>query len=72
MAALKPVKVGLIGCGMIANNAYMPTIMKQYSFIDVVKCADAVPERAQLFEQKYGCKAVTTKRSTTIPRSRSS
>jgi len=59
MAALKPVKVGLIGCGMIANNAYMPTIMKQYSFIDVVKCADAVPERAQLFEQKYGCKAVT-------------
>ncbi len=60
MPALKPVKVGLIGCGMIANNAYMPTILKQYSFIDVVKCTDAVPERAQLFEKKYGCKAVPT------------
>ncbi len=60
MAALKPVKVGLIGCGMIANNAYMPTILKNYSFIDVVKCADAVQERADLFEQKYGCKAVTS------------
>ena len=58
MPALKPVKVGLIGCGMIANNAYMPTILKQYSFIDVVKCTDTLPERAQLFEKKYGCKAV--------------
>ena len=58
MPALKPVKVGLIGCGMIANMSYMPTIMKQYSFIDVVKCADDVPERAELFEKKFGCKAV--------------
>jgi predicted dehydrogenase len=59
MSALKPVKVGLVGCGMIAIRSYMPTILRQYSFIDVVKCADSVPERAQLFEQKFGCKATT-------------
>ncbi len=59
MAALKPVKVGLVGCGMIAVRSYMPTILKKYSMIDVVKCADTVPERAQLFEEKFGCKATT-------------
>lgn len=59
MAALKPVKVGLVGCGMIAVGSYMPTILKQYNMIDVVKCADTVPERAKLFEEKFGCKATT-------------
>jgi predicted dehydrogenase len=59
MGALKPVKFGLIGCGAIANNAYMPTILKQYSMIDVVACADTVPERAALLAGKYGMKAVT-------------
>ena len=59
MPALKPVKVGLIGCGMIAVRSYMPTILKLYDMIDVVKCADTVPERAKLFEEKFGCKATT-------------
>ena len=59
MAALKPVKVGLVGCGMIAIHSYMPIIIKNYNMIDVVKCADTVPERAKLFEEKFGCKAVT-------------
>ncbi len=59
MSSLKPVKVGLIGCGMIAGRAYMPTILKQYGMIDVVKCADTVTERANLFEEKFGAKACT-------------
>lgn len=59
MSALKPVKCGLIGCGAIANNAYMPTILKQYSIVDVVACADTVPERAAMFAEKYGMKAVS-------------
>ena len=59
MPALKPVKVGLIGCGMIAVRSYMPTILKLYDMIDVVKCAVTVPERAKLFEEKFGCKATT-------------
>ncbi len=59
MSNLKPVKVGLIGCGMIAVRAYMPTILKQYGMVDVIRCADTVSERAQLFEQKFGAKAST-------------
>jgi predicted dehydrogenase len=59
LSNLKPVKVGLIGCGMIALRAYMPTILKQYSMIDVVKCADTIEERAKIFEEKFGAKACT-------------
>ena len=59
MSALKPVKVGLIGCGMIALRAYMPTILKQYGMVDVVKCADTVPERAKMFAEKFGMQACT-------------
>ena len=46
MSEFKPIKVGLIGCGQIASSAYMPTILKQYNMVDVVKFADSVPERA--------------------------
>ena len=59
MGALKPVKVGLIGCGAIAIRSYMPTILKKYNMIDMVKCADTVPERAALFAEKFGMKACT-------------
>jgi predicted dehydrogenase len=59
MSALKPVRCGLIGCGAIANNAYMPNILKQFSMVDVVACADTVPERSALLADRYGMKAVT-------------
>jgi len=55
----KPIKVGLIGCGSIAYRAYMPTILKQFNMVDVVKFADSVPERAQMFAEKFGGVACT-------------
>ncbi len=54
MSHVKPVKCGLIGCGQIAVRAYMPTILKQYNIVDVVKFADSVYERAELFAEKFG------------------
>ena len=36
---------------MIALRAYMPTILKQYSMIDVVKCADTIEERAKILKK---------------------
>ncbi len=59
MSEKKPIKVGLIGCGTIALRAYMPTILKQYNMVDVVKFADTVPERAELFAKKFGGAACT-------------
>ena len=59
MSEKKPIKVGLIGCGTIAYRAYMPTILKQYNMVDVIKFADTVPERAELFAKKFGGIACT-------------
>ncbi|HEY7127309.1 MAG TPA: Gfo/Idh/MocA family oxidoreductase [Ktedonobacterales bacterium] len=42
---LRPVKVGVIGCGVI-SKIYLK-VMKQFPLLDVVACADALPERAQ-------------------------
>ncbi len=43
---LRPVKVGVIGCGVISKVYFK--VMKQFPLLDVVACADAVPERAQV------------------------
>lgn len=59
MSNLKPVKCGLIGCGAIAVRSYMPSILRQFGMVDVVKFADTVPERAQLFAEKFGGVACT-------------
>lgn len=59
MSEKKPIKVGLIGCGAIAYRAYMPTILKQYNMVDVVKFADTVSERAELFAKEFGGTACT-------------
>ncbi|MBQ1377330.1 MAG: Gfo/Idh/MocA family oxidoreductase [Lachnospiraceae bacterium] len=59
MSEKKPIKVGLIGCGTIANRAYMPSIINQFSMVDVVKFADTVPERAEMFAKKFGGVACT-------------
>ena len=59
MSAKKPIKVGLIGCGTIAFRAYMPTILKHFSMVDVVRFADTIPERAALFAEKFGGTACT-------------
>ena len=59
MSEKKPIKVGLIGCGTIAYRAYMPTILKHFNMVDVVKFADMIPERAALFAEKFGGTACT-------------
>ena len=42
---LKPVKVGVIGCGVISGKYFEN--MKQFPILDVVACADMLPERAE-------------------------
>ncbi|MBE6954861.1 MAG: Gfo/Idh/MocA family oxidoreductase [Ruminococcaceae bacterium] len=59
MSEFKPIKVGLIGCGQIASSAYMPTILKKFNMVDVVKFADTIPERAELFAKTFGGVACT-------------
>ncbi len=52
-------KVGIIGCGNIANNAHIPAYMKN-PLVEIAYFCDILPERATAAVAKYGCgKAVT-------------
>lgn len=45
---MKRLKVGIVGCGAIAKNAYLPSFFGHYApFVEVVACADAVPAAAE-------------------------
>lgn len=51
------IKVGIIGCGNIAP-AYMKGC-RDFPIIEVVACADLLPERAVAFAQEYGLQALS-------------
>jgi len=52
-------KIGVIGCGTIANNAHIPAYMDNEK-AEIKYFCDIIPERAAATVEKYGCgKAVT-------------
>ncbi len=52
-------KIGIIGCGTIANSAHIPAYLKNEK-AEIAYFCDIIPERAQAAVEKYGCgKAVT-------------
>lgn len=56
---LKKVKAAIIGCGTICKTIYAPNLMEKFHIIDLVACADIIPERAQSLAEKYGLKVMT-------------
>jgi len=54
---MKPAKVGIIGCGNICGIYFQAG--KTFEAIDVVACADLIPDRAKAKAEEFGCKAVT-------------
>ena len=47
------VKVGIIGCGGIANGKHMPSL-KNIPNVEMVSFCDIIPERAEKAKEKYG------------------
>jgi predicted dehydrogenase len=47
-----PVRVGVVGCGVI-SDIYLENA-KRFPILDIVACADLVPERAAAKAEKYG------------------
>ena len=47
------VKIGIIGCGGIANNKHMPSLAKLPN-VEMVAFCDVIPERAEAAKAKYG------------------
>ena len=51
---MKKWKVGVVGCGSIAGYAHFPSYQKMKDLVEVVACADIVPEKAKAAAEKYG------------------
>jgi len=51
---MSKVKIGIIGCGTIANSAHIPNYLKNAD-AEIVYFCDIIPERAQAAVEKYGC-----------------
>ena len=57
--AVEKVKVGIIGCGNI-SPFYLDHMIQDFEILEVVACADIIPERATAKETEYpGVKAMT-------------
>ena len=54
MVDMAKLKVGIIGCGGIANGKHMPALAKQADRAEMVAFCDIIEERAQKAAQNYG------------------
>ena len=45
MSKVKPLKTAIIGCGMICDSYFEP-IIKNFSVLDIVGCADMIDSKA--------------------------
>ena len=52
---MKSTKVGIIGCGNISGIYFQAG--KTFDILDIVGCADLIPERAQAKAEEHGCRA---------------
>ena len=50
---MSKIKIGIIGCGGIANGKHMPTIAKMGD-VEMVAFCDIIPERAEAAKNQYG------------------
>jgi predicted dehydrogenase len=55
---MEPVKIGIIGCGCI-SGVYL-TNAKRFESIEVVACADIIPERSEAKAEEHGVPKVCT------------
>ena len=51
---MKKLKVGVVGCGSIAGYGHFPEYQKMKDIVEVVACADIVPEKAKAAAEKFG------------------
>ena len=58
MREFKPVKIAVIGCGMI-SGIYLKNLTKTFNITEVVGCADIIPERSKAKAEEYGIKQMT-------------
>ncbi|AEF82061.1 Gfo/Idh/MocA family protein [Leadbettera azotonutricia] len=58
MSSFKRVKAALIGCGVISRT-YFKNLTTKFHVIELIGCADIIPEKARLCADEFGLKAMT-------------
>lgn len=58
MASVKPIKVAVVGCGMI-SDAYLNTMVNRFRILEVVGCCDRNPSKAERAAEKYNIKVLS-------------
>lgn len=53
MSDIRPMNIGLVGCGDIARKAYVPAC-RRFGFLRLAACADIDPVRAESFARDHG------------------
>lgn len=53
---MKKLRIGIVGCGGIANNKHFPALMSQKDKCEIVGFCDIIEERAKTACEKYGSK----------------
>jgi predicted dehydrogenase len=58
----RPIKLGIVGCGVVCQHRYMPVLLEESrkGKVALVAACDTSPERATLMHDKYGFKEVYT------------
>ncbi len=51
---MEKLKIGIIGCGGIANGKHMPSLKKLSAKVEMVAFCDIIPERAEEAKKNYG------------------
>jgi predicted dehydrogenase len=62
---MKPIRIGVIGCGVIANSAHYPALAKTSSF-DLVAVCDILEDRAAKAAEQFGVGKTYTEASELI------
>lgn len=59
---MRTVKIGIIGCGGIANEKHLPALRKVEN-VEIVALCDIIPERAKNTKKKFGLKGAKVYKS---------
>ena len=51
---MEKLRIGIVGCGGIANGKHMPSLKKLADKVEMVAFCDIVPEKAEQAVKDYG------------------
>jgi predicted dehydrogenase len=57
----KKFKIGLVGCGRIANSSHLPAIADSRALVDLVAVVDSIKDRAEKAHEQYRSRKYYTK-----------